>query len=299
MTDHGSVCNDFWAVHMKYSLLPPFPTFIPCVQLKLKDAILLNTVDSLVAVTVSQQTYHKLPDSALEFAQASLTETAKCAVEKNGLTNENTVLSMSSGSEPENRLLNEDSNILSIICDNGKEIDDDGNKLLLGNCKESESNHSKLSHLSSFCCKTFCNNSTEAERAQNLPAVIDSASCIDIQVTNLHNSNYMELIQSVQHNSDVKTESSRIQGFPCVQTQVISLDVERYISEALITSIGLKEMYSLLRNYSTQIVDVCGESQRVILHVISLIYVQPKVARIIRLVFPRILFLIKGLVAYH
>lgn len=284
MTDHGSVCNDSWAVHTKYSLLPPFPTFLPFVQLKMKDTILLNTVDSLVAITVSQQTYHKHPDSALGFSKAPLSGIAKYAVERNSSTNETKVLSMSS-SKPERGLLNEDSILSSIVCDNDKEIDGDGNRLL-GNCKESEINHSKFSHLSSFCCKTFCNNSTEAERAQISPAVIDGASCIDIQVTNLYNTNY-QLIQSDQHNSDVNTESCRVYGLPSIQTQVISLDVERYISEALITSVELKEMYSLLRNYNTQIVDVCDGSQCVILHVISLIYVQPKVGRIIRLVFSK------------
>lgn len=51
--------DDTWVVHMKYNLLPPFPLFIPPIQLKLKDTVILNTVDSILAITVSPCAEHK------------------------------------------------------------------------------------------------------------------------------------------------------------------------------------------------------------------------------------------------
>ena len=44
--------DDTWVVHMKYNLLPPFPTFLPFIQLQLPDTILLNTVDFVLAIAV-------------------------------------------------------------------------------------------------------------------------------------------------------------------------------------------------------------------------------------------------------
>lgn len=45
--------DDTWVVHLKYNLLPPFPRFTPHIQLKLQDTVILNTVDSILAITVS------------------------------------------------------------------------------------------------------------------------------------------------------------------------------------------------------------------------------------------------------
>ena len=51
--------DDTWVAHMKYNLSPPFPVFMPHVQLKLKDTIILNTVDSVLAITVSPCAEHE------------------------------------------------------------------------------------------------------------------------------------------------------------------------------------------------------------------------------------------------
>ena len=44
---------------MRYNLLPPFPLFIPQIQVKLRDTLILNTVDSVLAITVSPCLNHK------------------------------------------------------------------------------------------------------------------------------------------------------------------------------------------------------------------------------------------------
>ena len=59
-----------------------------------------------------------------------------------------------------------------------------------------------------------------------------------------------------------------------MHTRVLSLDVERYINEALNTSDQLKGKYWVLKNYSTLLVDVCEGSQCVIIHIVILISVQ-------------------------
>ena len=51
--------EDTWVVHMKYNVLSPFPRFILPVQLKLKDTVVLNTVDSVLAITISPCAEHK------------------------------------------------------------------------------------------------------------------------------------------------------------------------------------------------------------------------------------------------
>lgn len=284
--NHASVCNDSYIVHMKYTLLPPFPLFIPSIQLKLENAILLNTVDSVLAITVNQETKHKRQDFAWKFqlndqvinqhSQPLWTDRGNGVhyPEHDGLINRCTELQIVK-EEERRSLSNGDSNTIKLMNNNHE---------LLVSCKEKAFNHSKLSHLSSFGHKTFCSNCPDLERAQNPCGVIDGTS-LDIQVTNVHNILF-KLTQSLPYNNVERTDQgcTPVHELPCVHTQVVSLDVERYISEALNTSDDLKGMYPSLRNYSTQIVDVCHRSQRVILQVVSLISVQPKAERITRLV---------------
>lgn len=381
MDDHTSLCSYSWAVHMKYNVLPPFPLFIPSIQLKLKDVILLNTVDSLLAVTVNSRTNHKSSDSALKSSsweqdtnsqmlkqetgngilyaeenglvkrcsksqiaeneeeqkpynedldlQLPRTENANSIsrAKKNGLLNERPKLLVEKAGEEEERRLcdersdskeseswlsrSETTNSISCaekngllnectgslvdvtrekeeqrLCDerninwcnnNCKFVVFDDERLV--NCQESAINHSKLSHLSSFGFKTFCRNCADSESAENSSGIIDGTSCLDIQVTNLGNTPY-KLIQSSQHTSP--PNNVPVHESPCIHTQVVSLDVEKYISEALNTSDDLKGMYWLLRNYCTQIFDVCDGTESVILQVISLISVQPKAEKITR-----------------
>ncbi|XP_028403865.1 uncharacterized protein LOC114526458 [Dendronephthya gigantea] len=332
-----ATCDDTWVVHMKYNLLTPFPLFIPRIQFKLKNTVILNTVDSVLAITASPCTEHDTlepttnPDGYKEqgdqtycvnsLVTESKNEILKKHAEKDVILVKNAtekhnsfqtsklprgksqvaqkisgasdrvgsptkVKSPCTGSQEksENELgssstehcnhctsnSSNHTNLTSInqeIDSNPENIEcNDGNKFVKD---EEYPKISKRSHLSSFSFKTFSNR-TDPKILENISTstVIDGTSYLDIQVNTASGTPY-KLLENIQDNKEVKDHTS-----PCIHTRVISLDIERYINEALNTSDELKGKYWALRNYSTLLVDVCEGSQCVIVNIAIILSVQ-------------------------
>ena len=342
--------DDTWVVHMKYNLLPPFPLFIPFVQLKLKDTVILNTVDSVLAITVSRCAEHKTSkttqtcrennssnglklktncmsslvvnstcDILEEYTEKTpvsvnkvveglcIDDSSACGhegkicreepvkanemqreeravlheienlcedVHRRTVNDKTSVYPECSSCCQSNGLtktLNCDQSIVSSVINNNEEIlkkDCNGrNKTVKDD--EYSNKISKSAHLTSFSFKTF-SVGTDLAVTENAShsTVIDGTSYLDIQITTVTDTPY-NLLECLQDDIGMKDHTS-----PCMHTRVLSLDVERYINEALNTSDQLKGKYWVLKNYSTLLVDVCEGSQCVIIHIVILISVQ-------------------------
>lgn len=335
---------------MKYNLLTPFPLFIPRIQFKLKNTVILNTVDSVLAVTVSPCTQHDTskasinPDGYKEkcnqtFCVSSLVsgseneilktyvekdpillqnateeqsfETSKLPQEKSRVVEKITgasdglgvdtvvpteVKSPGTGSQQETEIKSSQSSIERCTCctsdscnktktnltyDNQK-IDSNTESIVCNDGKKSAKGEeypkiSKRSQLSSFSFKTF-SYLTDSEMLENISTstVIDGTSYLDIQINTASGLPY-KLMENFQDNKEIKVHTS-----PCIHTRVISLDIERYINEALNSSDELDGKYWVLRNYSTLLVDVCEGSQCVIVNIVIIISVQENTVKVTR-----------------
>jgi hypothetical protein len=318
---------------MKYNLLPPFPFFAPRLQFKLKDTVILNTVDSILAITVSPCAEHKttnpgvcnqkceekgelnykrtycvndlVTDSKVE-PNGSQEEARLCVV---GITPADVLrkdqvtankVEIASNVAPEKTVVHSnlsctccESSIPALNCDHLIERNLVNNNCKLANDTQSTgcssgfnrnksvkeeclNNTSNSLHLSSFNFKTFSVGADSEAVLENTSTstVIDGTSFLDIQITTAADTPY-KLLESLQDSIEMKDH-----GTPCIHTRVVSLDVERYINDALNASDELKGKYWLLRNYSTLLVDVCEGSQRVIMHVVVLISVQENVEKV-------------------
>ena len=317
-------CEDTWVVHMKYNLLPPFPLFIPLWQLKIKDTVILNTVDSILAITVIPCAKHKttnpdvndkkseengrlnhrkpktscvnslVTDSKVE-PKISEEEAKLCIVGTTMAVDVSNEVKIRSKDAPEKTIFSCiecstccESNNLTFNCDhfikpnlnNNREIEIAPQSTGCSECNRNKSikgefpNNTRKS-FSSFNFKTF-SVGADSEEVENTSTsiVIDGTSYLDIQITTATDSPY-KLLECLQDKIEMKDHET-----PCIHTRVVSLDVERYINEALNTSDELKGKYWLLRNYSTLLVDVCEGSQSVIMHVVVLISVQDNIEKL-------------------
>ncbi|XP_046844713.1 uncharacterized protein LOC124438581 [Xenia sp. Carnegie-2017] len=315
-----------WAVHMMYTLLSPFPKLVPQVHLKLKHTVIINSVDSVHAITIvpcaqhasektrsvsshtrgddlnsvntrgngrpssSQKSYKYSPCTNNRDINNSIEETrrcdqpndASCIIQKDGKKRE--VSSMLSQVELFANLTTQKNNCMkSNNCDSDSISSYDGNEnpnTLWGvgfnpttHDNSQDAQHTSYSYdsckFSSFNYKTFCNSpETEMTEGNLSSPIIESSSSVDIQVETVENDPY-DLTECLHG----KKESMKAHTTPRIHTRIASFEVEPYIHEVVKSSFNFDDRYWVIKNYNTQVVDICESTNCVVIHITVILFV--------------------------